>query len=1617
MNKASIFFALLLCLFGTPAWAETFTTVNQAPIFSSSLPFATGSSALNTSHGYFHRNCQPGYMLTATDGTGVAQPMQTVLANAPGSSGKVYWVDQSIGSDTNDGLSQTTPWKTIGKAAQTLTAGDSVIVRAGVYRETVTPKNSGSAGKLITYAAYTGDKVIVSGADTFTGWTQDVATGYWMIPWSTSLTVGTDSSSGKAPNGHNMSDRVLRGEMVIYADGSSGTKTVLFPPFQPSTSAPPGMTSTTPLQPGQFYAQVSTTDVNTASAIYARFPGDANPNTGGNSTECATRQTTFNGGGRSYLRVIGFDFRFAADVYQTGTVNFGVNCLAEENISEWNNAGGMIFSSNSTFHGNITNCNGQTGYGGGGTNTVIEYHQSNNNNWKLFGVDYGGSWGAGAGKQAHATGTVMRYCEAANNQAVGFWYDVYCSNCTLEESVAYNNWQSGVQLELSNQITLRNLVVYGTVPTGTLNTGGFGIIVDASDYAAIPTGNTTSGSTTISNLSSMAGILVGDIVTGPGIPANTTVSSLGTNSVTVNNAATSTNTNQTYNFNHPAQTTPGVTVEHCTIYGNTSYGLSINIDSRGLARNDSIYNNIFAFNGKEIQLSADNQTDLSTDHIDGNLYYHTATPGLCFTSQLKGSPARTTNTLSTWQTWVAGDAAAKLADPLLVNSADVLNGGWHLQSASPARGMGVTPPSAVPVDYDYNTRPSTGADVGADQFWLPTAATISATPSTITLGQSTTLSWSANVDMFSTVSIDQGVGVVAPAASQPFTPQSTTASGTVSVSPTTTTTYTLTVTNASGSVTSTATVTVNIPPSITTQPASQTVIVGQTATFNVVASGTAPLSYQWTKNGVNISGATSASYTTPATVAADNGAKFAVVVTNVAGSVSSNNAILTVNIPPSITTQPANQTVTLGQTATFNVVASGTAPLSYQWTKNGVNISGATSASYTTPATVAADNGAKFAVVVTNVAGSVTSSNAILTVNTPPSITTQPVNQAVNLGQTATFNVVASGTAPLSYQWTKNGVNVSGATSASYTTPATVATDNGAQFAVVVTNVAGSVTSNSATLTVKNAPPTITSQPSATPNPAMAGQSVAFSAAASDSDGDTLTFTWTFGDGASGSGASPSHTYSAAGTYSATITVTDTAGLTATASVSVTVNSVPAPVITSPTTASGTAYTPFSYTITASNTPTSYNASPLPAGLSVDAATGVISGTPTAAGTTNVTISATNAGGTGSATLVITIASGPVAYWKLDDGSGSSAADSSGNGNTGTLVNGPTWTSGQVNGALSFNGKNQYVTVPAPSGSSLDLDSAPVTIAAWINTNSITTQQAILLRGSANGISQGNQGYGMWVNSNGKINVGSAGGGNLNSNTAITAGAWHHVTGIINGTASKVYIDGVDQTPSSVNVGVVKSSLTLTIGASLNTAQTGYVGFFNGSLDDVRVYNRVLSTTEIDALASMNSTSPLALAAAQPANALLAAALTTPDATPLTITRMQASVKFNASHHDSCSVTGTIPDLPAAFNPAGQTLTLNIGGVASSFTLDAKGHGKSSQGSVSLKLKPGASTATFSVKLTRADCAGAWSLSPASDKAGWQMDLWASIDLAGNEYSTPISVKYSASKQAAKLTK
>ncbi len=264
------------------------------------------------------------------------------------------------------------------------------------------------------------------------------------------------------------------------------------------------------------------------------------------------------------------------------------------------------------------------------------------------------------------------------------------------------------------------------------------------------------------------------------------------------------------------------------------------------------------------------------------------------------------------------------------------------------------------------------------------------------------------------------------------------------------------------------------PATVVQGPSDQAVPAGMPAVFSAQAIGSGAVSYQWKRNGSDIAGATQTSYFLVTTLA-DNGARFSVTVSNAFGSATSNEATLTVGAPaaPQILRQPADQQVQVGATATFSVDAAAFGQtLTYQWRRNGTPIGGATGSSYTTPATTLADDGTLFSVVVTaSAGGSITSNDARLGVSnaTAPSITQQPQNATVTVGQSGVFSVVATGTPAPTYQWSRSGVVIAGATSATYTTPATQLSDSGATFTVTVTNSLGSVTSNAATLTVTQA--------------------------------------------------------------------------------------------------------------------------------------------------------------------------------------------------------------------------------------------------------------------------------------------------------------------------------------------------------------------------------------------------------------------------------------------------------------------------------------------------------------------------------------------------------------------
>ena len=285
-----------------------------------------------------------------------------------------------------------------------------------------------------------------------------------------------------------------------------------------------------------------------------------------------------------------------------------------------------------------------------------------------------------------------------------------------------------------------------------------------------------------------------------------------------------------------------------------------------------------------------------------------------------------------------------------------------------------------------------------------------------------------------------------------------------------------------------ARLTINAIPSITMQPMVQTVTPGENVTFAIAATGNM-LTYQWAcypnGSGVGtwISGATDATLTLYAVTDDMDGTRYTCVVTNPLGKATSTSVRLTVStdpVAPRVTEpQSANQTTTAGQNVTFLVGVSGNPSPTLQWQSSPdgmtwTDISGATALTLTLNAVTVTMNGMQYRCHATNSAGGAYNYPYItLTVIGAPLITTQPADQSTTAGQTATLTATATGNPAPTYQWQKNGTDIPGATSASYTITNAQQTDAGS-YTVVVTNSLGSVTSNAATLTVTAAPPAYT---------------------------------------------------------------------------------------------------------------------------------------------------------------------------------------------------------------------------------------------------------------------------------------------------------------------------------------------------------------------------------------------------------------------------------------------------------------------------------------------------------------------------------------------------------------
>ena len=296
-------------------------------------------------------------------------------------------------------------------------------------------------------------------------------------------------------------------------------------------------------------------------------------------------------------------------------------------------------------------------------------------------------------------------------------------------------------------------------------------------------------------------------------------------------------------------------------------------------------------------------------------------------------------------------------------------------------------------------------------------------------------------------------------------------------------------------------------PLITTQPVGSTNTANTSVSLSVVATGTAPLRYQWFFNLTNAlvtSGATTATLTYTNILKSHQGT-YTVAISNASGAVTSAPVILKVIDPPEVLRQPTNVLTAVGGTATFRVTALGDPPLTYQWFFNVIYPLEAATNNTLVLTNLQPENAGTYQVEITNEADTMHSREAVLTIKFPPGFSTPPASLTVTQGNTATFIVEPSGDAPLAYQWFFNATNALPGATNNFLILSNAQPANAGDYTLHLANEVGRATSAVATLTVLR-PPAIIQQP--TNLTVVVGSPAAFTVSAT---GDApLRYHWFF---------------------------------------------------------------------------------------------------------------------------------------------------------------------------------------------------------------------------------------------------------------------------------------------------------------------------------------------------------------------------------------------------------------------------------------------------------------------------------------------------------------------------
>jgi len=292
-------------------------------------------------------------------------------------------------------------------------------------------------------------------------------------------------------------------------------------------------------------------------------------------------------------------------------------------------------------------------------------------------------------------------------------------------------------------------------------------------------------------------------------------------------------------------------------------------------------------------------------------------------------------------------------------------------------------------------------------------------------------------------------------------------------------TYSVTISNFANTVTSSNALVIPVPsPAITAQPVGKGVALGSNYTMSVTASGTY-LHYFWSQNATNAVGEDTNKLTITA-AAYTNAGTYSVIVSNLTGLVASSNAVITVQAPPVIVTQPVGSTNQRGGTITLFVGTTGDG-LNYLWTKGGKTVTNVPVLTtndnvYQNTLTItnaAVSDGGAYQVTVSNLASSVKSSNATVVVVAPPTLAVASNTVSVLQSAPATLKVTATGTGPISYQWNFDATNViANATNSNYTIT-NMASTNAGTYQLTATNFGGSTVTNIIVLYVADTNPPV----------------------------------------------------------------------------------------------------------------------------------------------------------------------------------------------------------------------------------------------------------------------------------------------------------------------------------------------------------------------------------------------------------------------------------------------------------------------------------------------------------------------------------------------------------------